>query len=231
MSAAVAGGVIGIVILCGIVAIAAAVGFTISSHDPNFLKQNAIALGVGLQGIIDLAAVTFLLSVLPRLAKTSLAGLGFVAPTLAQIGIALAGAVVMVIVVDGCGALIDAALHSKHQQAAIQLFLAEKNPAVKAAFALLAVIVAPISEEITFRVFVFNAVKRFSRFWPAAIVSGILFGSAHGDLYALVPLILGGIVLCAVYTRSKNAYMSMITHGLFNSLSVVALYLFPNMAK
>ncbi len=51
------------------------------------------------------------------------------------------------------------------------------------------------------------------------MLSGVLFGIAHGDLYAALPLALGGIVLCAVYYRTRNAFASMISHALFNAFS------------
>jgi membrane protease YdiL (CAAX protease family) len=40
-------------------------------------------------------------------------------------------------------------------------------------------------------------------------------------------LALGGIVLCAVYYRTRNIFASMLSHALFNALSIVALLLMP----
>jgi membrane protease YdiL (CAAX protease family) len=54
---------------------------------------------------------------------------------------------------------------------------------------------------------------------------------AHGDLFAAVPLALGGMILCYVYYRSRNAFASMISHCLFNLLSIVALLMSPNLTK
>jgi membrane protease YdiL (CAAX protease family) len=51
---------------------------------------------------------------------------------------------------------------------------------------------------------------------------------AHGDLYAAVPLALGGIILCFVYYRTRNAWASVVTHGTFNSLSVLAILFAPS---
>ena len=53
---------------------------------------------------------------------------------------------------------------------------------------------------------------------------------AHGDLYAMIPLALGGMVLCAVYYRTRNAWMSMLSHALFNTLSIVALLFGPKVS-
>ncbi len=199
--------------------------------DVVLIKTNAVITAVGMQGIIDIAVVIFLLLVLPWLADMPLSALGFKPPDARVIGIALLGAIAMIVVVNGTGALIDTLLHTKHQQAAIQLFLAERNMGVKILFAVLAVIVAPIAEEMAFRVFVFNAVRRYQPFLLAALVSGVLFGAAHADKFAFIPLVFGGMILCTVYSRSKNAFASMITHGIFNGVSVALLFVAPNLAK
>ena len=68
-------------------------------------------------------------------------------------------------------------------------------------------------------------------FWPAAIASGVLFGALHTDVYAFLPLALAGVVLAGVYYRTRNAFTSMITHGLFNAVPLVLLAFFPKLAN
>ncbi len=48
-------------------------------------------------------------------------------------------------------------------------------------FALLVAVLAPIAEEIFFRGMIFRALKNGMGLWPAAIVSGLLFGAMHID--------------------------------------------------
>jgi membrane protease YdiL (CAAX protease family) len=223
--------------LIGLLVIIFAIGFVaifayLASHGLSITRvARDVPFALALQVLIDICVVIYLVLVLPPLANTSLKDLGFRVPTVREIGVALLGALAMVVVVNGLGTIIDKALHTKHEQEAIKLFLSVHDPAVKAGFAALAVIVAPIAEEFAFRVFIYNAVRRYAVFWVAAIVSGVCFGAAHWDKYAFVPLILGGIILCAVYARTRNAWMSMITHGVFNAVSVVALYFAPQLTK
>jgi membrane protease YdiL (CAAX protease family) len=92
----------------------------------------------------------------------------------------------------------------------------------------------PFVEEMLFRVFLFNLALRYSGFWTAAIVSGVLFGLMHlvtgsADLTSSALLALGGVILAWVYYRSRNAYASMISHALFNGLSTAALYFAPKL--
>jgi membrane protease YdiL (CAAX protease family) len=78
---------------------------------------------------------------------------------------------------------------------------------------------------------VFNAVMRYGGFWSGAIVSGLIFGAVHADKYAFLPLAAGGVILAYVYYRSGNAFTSMITHGLFNAVTVLALVFAPKLTQ
>ncbi len=179
------------------------------------------------QFVIEGAVVAILLAALPALSKFSLRELGFRVPTAANVGTGLLGAVGMVVVANGGASLIDYLLHSQHQQDIVQIFRGLHDPTTIVLFVAFAVVFAPFAEETFFRVFFFNLGLRYAGFWGGAVLSGVLFGIAHGDTYAAVPLALGGIVLCAVYYRTRNAWTSMISHALFNSLSIVALLFVP----
>ena len=179
------------------------------------------------QTVLEGLLVLIVLLALPRLSKFSLRELGFRRPNTSAIGIALVGALAMVIVANGGASLIDYLAHSEHQQDIVQIFKDLHDRTTIAIFAGFAVIFAPFAEETIFRVFFFNLGLRYAGFWGGAVLSGVLFGMAHGDLYAALPLALGGIVLCAVYYRTRNAYTSMVSHALFNALSIVLLLALP----
>jgi membrane protease YdiL (CAAX protease family) len=185
-----------------------------------------------IQLVLEGAVVALLLVALPRLSGFSLKELGFVAPQPWQIGVGLLGALVMIVVVEGGASLIQAVVHQQHEQQVIALFKQVRSqPNVMWFFAVFAVIVAPFMEEMIFRVFLFNLGLRYGGFWAGAIVSGIAFGLAHGDLFVLLPLALGGMVLSFVYYRTRNAFCSMVTHGCFNAVTVFALIYAPNLAQ
>ncbi len=184
-----------------------------------------------IQLILEAAIVAILLWGLPRVSKLSLRQLGFKALEPRQIGFAVVAAIAMAIVVNGGASLVETLTHQQHQQQVVEMFKAVKDPKVMAFFAIFAIVLAPIAEEMVFRVFLFNIGRRYGGFWAGGILSAVLFGLAHGDVFVLVPLALGGLLLCFVYYRTGNAYASMITHGLFNSLTVFALLFAPNLAK
>ena len=172
----------------------------------------------------------YVLFVLRALWRGSFAQLGFTWPSLRQIGVALLGAVVMIIVVTLLGQLVQTILHVHHEQQAVQIFRSIHNPRLALYFALVVTVAAPITEELTFRVFIFNAARRFMPLWGSAVVSGALFAVAHQDPFLMIPLAAGGIILCYVYMRTGNAWMSMITHACFNGFTLAVLFIAPKSA-
>jgi membrane protease YdiL (CAAX protease family) len=188
-------------------------------------------IGIALQFVVEGALAALALAALPALSKFSLRELGFRTPGLAVIGIGLLGAVAMVVVSEGSAWVIDRIAHSTHQQDIVQIFKTLHDRTAITIFAIFAVVFAPFAEETFFRIFFFNLGLRYGGFWGGAVLSGVLFGVVHGDLYAALPLALGGIVLCAVYYVARNAYASMISHALFNACSIVLLLFLPQVTR
>ncbi len=190
-----------------------------------------IDLSIALQFLLEGILVAGLLYALPRLSKFSLRELGLRAPSAGVLGVAVAGAVLMAVVADGSASLIDYLAHSKHQQETVEIFKALHDPLTIAIFAAFAVVFAPFAEETIFRMFFFNFGLRYGGFWGGTVTSSVLFGFAHGDVYEALPLALGGVVLCFVYYRTRNAVAPMISHALFNALSIVALLAVPKLSS
>lgn len=164
-----------------------------------------------------------LVTLLPVLAQRSLRDLGLRPPRGADIAYGLVGAAVMVLIVASAGALQSAVFHLKPDEVQVQLLRATRGPFI-AAFVVFACVMAPFVEELTFRGFVFNALRRYLPTSAAIVLSAITFGAIHwqpGNLGALLPLTAGGVVLVLVYYRSGSLLASMITHAVFNLVTVV----------
>jgi membrane protease YdiL (CAAX protease family) len=84
---------------------------------------------------------------------------------------------------------------------------------------------APISEEIFFRGFLFGGLSRYMSFLPAGLLSGIIFASAHAQSGLIIPFTIVGMILAATYRRTGMIYTSMGVHFLFNAISFTALVL------
>lgn len=87
-------------------------------------------------------------------------------------------------------------------------------------------VVAPICEEFLFRGYVFTALRSWRGTWPAAVITGLVFGAVHaGSAPALdlVPLAGLGFGLCLLYRYTGSLYPCIAAHSLNNSLAFAAL--------
>lgn len=96
-----------------------------------------------------------------------------------------------------------------------------------------ACIFAPFIEESFFRGFVFRGLlgRRIvlsfrgrgwtlsMRFWPAALLSGLLFAAFHGQIGLLVPFTGIGAVFAWIFWRSGALWPNIIAHAGFNTVS------------
>jgi membrane protease YdiL (CAAX protease family) len=106
-----------------------------------------------------------------------------------------------------------------------QLGAGEGTPLLLLSAALTCVI-APCCEEFLFRGFIYTALCNWRGPWPAAILTGIVFGGVHvGSAPAvdLVPLGALGFGLCLLYRRTGSLYPCIAAHSLNNSLAFGAL--------
>jgi membrane protease YdiL (CAAX protease family) len=92
-------------------------------------------------------------------------------------------------------------------------------------FLLVAVVMAPLFEEIFFRGFLFRGFADSWGWVAGAVVSAAIFGLAHLQLDVFVPLFALGFALAWVYKRTGSLWTSIALHALFNLLSVLAWWL------
>lgn len=194
--------------------------------------------GITVQSIAEVLIVAYLLLLTPILGKTTLQRIGFRKARSADWIIVLLAIVGMFVFVNIPASLLTTALHFKSPELAMSVYT-HSSGFQKVLFAVFGVILAPVFEESVFRVFLFNAFRKWWGFWPGAIVSSLLFGLAHIQppwipamfLSLTLPLAVGGMVLAYVYTRTGKAWASMVTHGAFNGITLLAVVLFPQLAK
>jgi CAAX protease family protein len=94
-------------------------------------------------------------------------------------------------------------------------------------FALLAVaflvaVVAPMAEEFFFRGFFFGALRNWKGPWPAAVLTGLVFGAIHvgsAEAAFLLPLAFFGFTLCLLRERTGSLYPGIALHSINNSLA------------
>ncbi|MGL5033855.1 MAG: lysostaphin resistance A-like protein, partial [Microcystaceae cyanobacterium] len=107
------------------------------------------------------------------------------------------------------------------------LFLAleSQDQIVLAIFFFTASIAAPFYEEIMFRGFLLSSLTRYMSVGTAIVLSSFLFAIAHLNFSEVLPLMGLGIILGIVYTRTRNLLTSMLLHCLWNSGTLVSLFI------
>jgi membrane protease YdiL (CAAX protease family) len=92
--------------------------------------------------------------------------------------------------------------------------------------AALTCVVAPICEEFLFRAYMFTALRNWRGTFPAALITGLLFGAVHtgsAPVLDLVPLAALGFGLCLLYRFTGSIYSSIAAHSINNSIAFSSL--------
>ncbi len=107
------------------------------------------------------------------------------------------------------------------------LFLALKaqDQVALTIFFMTASVMAPLYEEIMFRGFLLPSLTRYIPVWGSIVLSAFLFAIAHLSLSEVLPLMTLGIILGFVYVKSKNLLAPMLLHSLWNSGTLLSLFI------
>jgi membrane protease YdiL (CAAX protease family) len=84
-------------------------------------------------------------------------------------------------------------------------------------------VAAPISEEIAFRGYLFAALTTWRGPWPAALITGLLFGAAHVAVYPpemLPALAFFGFFACLLFWFTGSLLPCVAVHAFNNALAV-----------
>jgi uncharacterized protein len=115
-----------------------------------------------------------------------------------------------------------AAVNPDVKQKVTQELGADQGTAGLIAAGLVVIVVAPLAEEFFFRGFFFTALRGWKGLWPAAILTGLVFGAIHlgsAEAVFLLPLAFFGFALCLLYHRTGSLYPCMALHCMNNSLA------------
>ncbi len=88
----------------------------------------------------------------------------------------------------------------------------------------LAVLVAPVTEELVFRVGIFRWLRTRTLRGVALFLPAAAFAALHGNLAVLLPLVVLAICLSLAYERVGHPLVPIVAHALFN-LNTLALLL------
>jgi uncharacterized protein len=200
--------------------VAVAVGFGITLAARSIIRDGGDprpAVAVTLI-VLNLATVGVVILLASRHGRPRPSDFGLRSPPLAR-------ATVLVIAVLGATLMLSAvwamSLGIEEGAADVPDRLAASSGTLNALVALVLVAVAtPLGEEFLFRAYYFLALRNRRGFWPAAVMSSIVFAAFHvgwmPPVFA-VPTALFGLGACLLYRWTGSLYPSLAMHALLNS--------------
>ena len=114
------------------------------------------------------------------------------------------------------------------RQEIVDLFNSSQTIQQRVMIIVLAVIVAPMSEEFIFRFFIYGVLRRYFGIVIALLFNAVLFAAAHNHLPSAFPLFVLGGCFTLAYEWSGSILVSMAMHALFNSTQLIFLA-FPSL--
>ena len=107
----------------------------------------------------------------------------------------------------------------------LQIVLESQDNLAVLIFFSTAAVAAPLFEELLFRGFLLPSLTRYLPLWGSILISSFLFAAVHLSLSEVLPLTVLGIVLGFVYSRSRNLLAPILLHSLWNSGTLLSLYI------
>lgn len=132
--------------------------------------------------------------------------------------------ILIAIVAYAVVAIVVTGIFSPHQEdVAKNLGAGDHSPlSITIIAGILVVPVAAFCEEMFFRGMLFGGLRQSMPLWPAALISGLIFGLLHltaGDLGVALQLTLFGVILAWAYERSGTLWAPMTLHLINNALA------------
>jgi membrane protease YdiL (CAAX protease family) len=202
--------------------LAAVIAFGVASRSATDRTPLDILL-VTSSGALALLLVLFVLG--PRLLHTDLRGLGFRAPSAAEVRFALSAALGLW-VISILANLVSISIFGPNPQPLVVSFSEHRGAEAIALDLLTGALVAPLSEETLYRGIVFAGLAQYMPFLPAALISALLFAIPHG-IGVLAPILVLGTGLAWIYARTGTLWAPILSHAVVNAISLGILFAVP----
>lgn len=139
-----------------------------------------------------------------------------------RVGPAIGWMIVAYVVYVGLGAVWAALVDADAQDSLPDSLGVDESTAALIAVCVLVTVIAPIAEEVFFRGYFYGALRNWRGPWPAALVTGLVFGGIHAgsaEAVFLVPLAILGVMLCVVREQTGSLLPCIALHALNNALA------------
>ncbi|MCX7869056.1 MAG: CPBP family intramembrane metalloprotease [Terrimicrobiaceae bacterium] len=112
-------------------------------------------------------------------------------------------------------------------QPLLDYWMNEAGLAGRVLVVVMAVVVAPVAEEILFRGYLFRVAEHFAGRWPAIATVSLLFAAVHVHLPALGGLFLLAAALNILYCVTGSLWAPIAAHAMFNAITLLVSLAWP----
>ena len=110
-------------------------------------------------------------------------------------------------------------------QEVAEIFMEPASLPVRVALYFIAIVLAPVFEEIVFRGVLLPWVVRRTGLWTGTIIVSLVFAAIHVHLPSLLPLFLLSAMFCIAYARTRSLLVPIGMHACFNGVTTLLLTL------
>jgi len=101
----------------------------------------------------------------------------------------------------------------------------------RAAVVVLAVIVAPIAEELIFRGYFYGVLRQYGGRLCAILVTSMLFAAIHLHAPSMAGLFFLAVTLALIYEKTSNLWAPIFAHAVFNGVAICLAVYWPGISR
>jgi membrane protease YdiL (CAAX protease family) len=208
----------------GVTYLSTLLAHAVAGGDPAapLLRGPASWQSVAYGALIWIPPLVWLWWAFPRTVRLTWHDLGFRRFTRREVAIVVIGTAANLIVVASLSALQHRILHVDAGGSGwVSIVVRSSTLGLRLALVIATgVLLTPLIEEIATRGLLFGAVLGRFGFWPAAVVSSLVFAAYHRDAATFLPFAASGLVLATVFQRTRSLAISYAVHGAYNAVGL-----------
>ena len=108
-------------------------------------------------------------------------------------------------------------------QDVVEFLRSAGSPRDRIAVLVMAIVVAPLAEELIFRGYLYPAGKKYLGSFASALITAALFAVLHGHAASIPALFTLAVCLALSYEKTGSLLVPMVMHAVFNAVSVVGI--------
>jgi membrane protease YdiL (CAAX protease family) len=108
-------------------------------------------------------------------------------------------------------------------QESVQAFEKSSTLLFRILLGTIAVVSAPLTEELLFRGFLYGVIKKGTDRWFAAVFTAVVFAAVHAHVGSAPPLFILGLGLAIAYELTGCLLVPIFMHAMFNAVNIAVL--------